>query len=128
MLNILIIENDAQCKRLYRIIFEMLGNIVIDVASNGIDGIESFYKHKESIDVITIDYNMPYKNGIEVLDDLKDEIDNVSIVFITANKSIKDLISNYNIDYFLSKPFEMKEIISIFENIEKTQKIIKQLN
>jgi CheY-like chemotaxis protein len=119
MLNILIIENDKALQKLYRILFKMLGHYIIDVAYNGIEGIKLFRKHKELIDVIILDNSMPYMKGIDFINYLKDETNNIIIIFITGDKNIKKDLSNLEIDYFLPKPFEMKKIITIFENIEK---------
>ena len=73
------------------------------------DGLQALEKYQEtSPDLIISDINMPMCNGIEMLQQLRDQGSDVQIIFLTAYSEFdyaRDALRLYAADYIL-KPFE----------------------
>ena len=68
--------------------------------------------HINDFDLVLLDLIMPNKDGIYVLDKIKEEALNVNIIVITSfntDEMIKR-VSTYNIKYFLLKPFDFNDL------------------
>lgn len=100
-------------------------------AFTGKEAIEKF--EKEQPDLILLDIMMPEINGIDVLKKIR-ETSNIPIILLTAKNEIHDKVTGLNLgaDDYISKPFEIEELIArmnaIFRrtlNINKSQQNLK---
>lgn len=85
---------------------------VLYEAHDGEEGLRMIKNHINDIDLVLLDLIMPNKDGIYLLDKLKEENISSNIIVITsfnADAIIKKL-SSYNIKYFLLKPFDFKDL------------------
>ena len=76
-------------------------------------------------DLIILDIMMPGKNGLEFINDHKNELEN-PIILLTAKGQANERIEGLEIgaDDYLPKPFEPKELVLRIKNIlSKTKKI-----
>lgn len=84
-----------------------------------IDKLKSF-----SPDVLLLDVNLPNKNGIDILREIKEEGLSVQVVMLTSDNSAETAVKAMKMgasDY-LTKPFNMEEVKIVINNlIEKTQ-------
>lgn len=81
------------------------------VASNGQEGLHKFLE--EDIDLIITDLNMPMKNGISMIKDIKKISPYLPIIVTTACTSeVTDEVKDLGIETFVLKPFDIKELIS----------------
>ena len=73
------------------------------------DGLQALEKYQETLpDLIISDINMPLCNGIEMLQQLRNQGSDVQIIFLTAYSEFdyaRDALRLYAADYIL-KPFE----------------------
>ena len=79
---------------------------------------------KETYDVFIVDYQMPYKNGLELLKDIKDVYENKDYVsiFCTSNESVylyKDELISGLFDFFIEKPFEIDNFLETLDHAGK---------
>ena len=99
----------------------------IYVGVDGEDGFEKFKEHKDEIDFVLTDINMPRLNGIEMSKKIL-QIKEVSIVLLTAHNEIgffqKSL--EINADGYILKPFDILQFTSLFKKIIKKIEISKQ--
>lgn len=73
---------------------------------------------KNQPDLLFLDIEMPGKSGLELLNEIKDDIEAVRIVFYTAyNKYLKDAIRVSAFDY-LQKPYLPEELSFIIDRIQ----------
>ncbi|MBN2441586.1 MAG: response regulator [Spirochaetales bacterium] len=77
---------------------------------------------KVRIDLLITDIVMPKKSGIELLIDLRKELENTKIIVITGKVSpeaedFRNLVIDYGVSAILYKPFKKKELL---ETVEKT--------
>ncbi len=99
----------------------------IYVGEDGEDGFEKFKEHKDEIDFVLTDINMPRLNGIEMSKKIL-QLREVSIVLLTAHNEIgffqKSL--EINADGYILKPFDIAQFTSLFKKIIKKIEISKQ--
>lgn len=110
-MKILIVEDDENILAVLKRGFEE-ENYIIDSADNGEDG--EYLALTNSYDVILLDWMMPIKNGIEVLQALRKKNITIPIIMLTAKDDIDDKVMGltYGADDYLSKPFSFKELLA----------------
>ena len=90
------------------------------------DGVEALEKLKESnIDFIVSDVMMPRMNGIELLHNVKGNINysHIPFIILTAKttRESREEGMEYGADIYLEKPFSMRALIYQIENIRRTR-------
>jgi len=82
--------------------------------------------HQLMPDLILVDYNMPYLNGLEILADLKTLLSKPKIVIISmyAEKRELKLFSAVDVDGYLSKTTPSAELITSLKKIVAGDKIM----
>lgn len=65
----------------------------------------------KAIDLMTIDYNMPNRDGIDLAEELKDIYPNARIALLTANvqQTVRDRAAGLQID-FIAKPVQEPKV------------------
>jgi DNA-binding response OmpR family regulator len=83
---------------------------VVEVAHNGIDGLEFLRLGK--FDVIVLDWEMPGMTGIELLRRFRLSGGEAYVIMLTGRSEIEDKESGLNTgaDDYLTKPFEIREL------------------
>lgn len=74
---------------------------------------------KEKIDLVLIDYRLPYKNGLMISDEIKN-VRNVPIILITgADDVIQDVdyIKKFNFNDVICKPYHKSELMQSIESL-----------
>ena len=76
---------------------------IIGEAHNGEEGIEYIRNNKDSFDVLLLDLVMPKKDGMGVLEDLKNEKININVVVGTSFNADETIarVSKYNPKHFV---------------------------
>ena len=105
---------------------------VVLEAYNGLDGIEIIKNRTNEFDIILLDLIMPKKDGLYVLEEMKNNnIDKKVIVETSYNASetIRE-VAEYDVNYFVLKPFDLedleKKIYDVFK--KKNEKSIDFYN
>jgi len=88
-------------------------------ATNGIETLEKFRDNKP--DVILLDINMPYINGLEVTKKIREINETIPIVIITAYTDKELLLEaiELNLTKYIVKPFTKNKLEGMFEVIDK---------
>ena len=81
-------------------------NITVDVAENGLIGVEKFKAH--GYDIILMDIQMPVMDGIEATQKIRESNKEVPILALTASasKTEEDNCLNAGMNGYISKPFK----------------------
>ena len=81
-------------------------------AHDGESGLKIIKENTNEFDLILLDLIMPNKDGLYILKQMKEEKIDKNIIVITSFNSDEMIrrLSNYNIKYFLIKPFDMKTL------------------
>lgn len=83
-------------------------------ASSGEEAIKIINETKESIDLIITDVIMPKMDGVELVNTIRNNLNNnnIKVIFISGytEDKFKDILEKDNITYFLPKPFTLKDL------------------
>jgi CheY-like chemotaxis protein len=116
MVRVLVIDDDAEIRRLLCEILAPAGHLVAD-ASNGADGVEIF--KKEAFDLVLTDLEMPEMSGWEVARSIKHHNPDVTIALITGWGETIDSaqLRASGISTIINKPFRMDQIIHLAREV-----------
>ncbi len=99
-------------------------------AYDGLEGIKLIEEKKDEYDLIILDLIMPKKDGMYVLEEMKNRnIDKKVIVATSYNASdvIRE-VAEYGVSYFILKPFELadleKRVREVLKTVDKSGKQI----
>jgi len=110
-MKILIIEDDTHILSFLRRGFTEDGHLV----ESSVDGAEGEYLAiLNHYDVIVLDWMLPQKSGIEIVESLRNKQIKVPIIMLTAKNEIIDKVSALTMgaDDYLSKPFAYEELLA----------------
>ena len=121
-LNILLVEDNLLNQRIVTFSLKRFNHEVV-IANNGVEAIEQFREKK--FDVILMDIMMPVMDGLEAtvkireLESLNNVEKRTPIIALTANTmdNDRDKCLSYGMDEFMSKPFDIEKLNSIFEDL-----------
>lgn len=111
MTTILIVDDDAELRGIYRQTLERQGYNV----SEAEDGVEAINKINESKpDVLILDMMMPRMAGASVLKLLSENntLESIRRVVVTAYPNYRDTALSFNVDQFLVKPVRPSDIVN----------------
>jgi len=94
-------------------IVELLSvDFTVDSALDGDEGL--FLAMQNIYDVIVLDVMLPYKNGFEIVKDLREEGILTPVLFLTAKDALEDRVEGLNLgaDDYLVKPFQGPELLA----------------
>lgn len=86
-------------------------NLVL-TAVNGKDGLEIILNYQDKYDLIIMDLIMPELDGIALLEEMKKRNIKKHVIILTSYKKEYTVkaVSEYNIDYYMLKPFNMESL------------------
>ena len=89
----------------------------IDISLDGEEG--EYLACINSYDLIILDWMLPSKSGIEILNSLREKSISTSVLMLTAKSEIDDKVLGLNsgADDYLSKPFSFKELTARIDAI-----------
>jgi len=80
---ILLAEDDAEIRKLSREVLTEFGYTVIE-AADGEEAVRNFKEHRELIQLLLLDLNMPRKNGKDAFDEIRTMDSHVRAIFISG--------------------------------------------
>ena len=117
---VLVVEDNKANQMFFKVILNSLGIKDIDIANDGIEGVE---KASDSYDIIFMDENMPNMNGIEATKKIKEKGIKTPIIAVTANALSGDKEKFLNVmDDYLPKPVEKEKLVEILRKYLKGNK------
>lgn len=122
-ITILYVEDDLNSRDEIKEIFEDYFSEVL-VASDGEEALsiykDSMQKNKY-IDVIVSDINMPKKNGIELLEEVRKISDDLPFIFTTAYSDSPNLLNaiKYKVTSYILKPIDIQKLIVEIQKYSK---------
>ena len=100
-------------------------------AYSGEEGFKLIQNKQNEYDAIILDLIMPNKDGIYVLEEMKKKGINKPVIVSTSYNSDAMIrrVSEYGVEYFLLKPYELCDLESrILESLKKDEKETKNIN
>lgn len=127
MAKILVVDDDSAINELIKVNLEINGYEVVQ-AFNGIEGFAKAKQEEPSL--IILDVMMPEVDGYTVAQRIRQcqEIAETPIIMLTALSELKDKVNGFNIgvDDYLTKPFEIDELlVRVRAVLKRTKQIPK---
>lgn len=130
-IRVLMIDDNVNLVEMVKEYFKEHPLISVDmVAYDGLEGIEKIESNLDSYDIIILDLIMPKKDGLYVLEEMKNRKINKKVIVATSYNASEVIrkVSEYGVNYFILKPFELsdleKRIIESGKEAEKGNKNI----
>lgn len=131
-IKLLVIDDNVNLVEMIKEYFSQGKNIEVTFAAyDGEEGIELIQKEKDNYDVIVLDLIMPKKDGMYVLEEMKNRGINKNIIVATsynANEIIRE-VSEFGVNYFILKPFDLNDLEKrVFEIMNKQKSNNKSID
>ena len=125
MFNIMIVEDDANQRKLMSAVLEQYGYNVIQ-AFDGIDALDQL--DKKHIDLIILDIMMPRMDGFELTETIRQSGSNIPILMVTAKQSPVDKRKGFIIgtDDYMTKPVDEEEMVLRVGALLRRSKIVSE--
>lgn len=124
MEKILVVEDDEKIARVIQLELEF-ANYEIEIAHTGKSALELL--EKSQVDLILLDVMIPELNGLEVLRRVRQKDKDIKIIMLTARDAVMDKVSGLDsgANDYMTKPFEIEELLARIRVHLKDKKIIK---
>ena len=119
-MRVLIVEDEVRlAEALAQIMAEQ--KYQVDQVHNGADGLD--YALTAQYDVIVLDVMLPKLDGFTVLRRLRAEGSTTPVLMLTARSELTDRVNGLDsgADYYLTKPFEPKELLACVRMLTRRQ-------
>ena len=85
---------------------------IVDIANDGNQGLEKALSGIYNL--IILDVMLPYKNGFEILKEIRTENIDVKVLMLTAKSELEDKLDGFSkgADDYLTKPFHLEELVA----------------
>lgn len=112
-LKILMVEDDTSVAEMMDMFFKKEGWHA-DVAVDGEQAVEMFKKYADEYNLITLDLNLPKKDGIQVAKEVREISPTIPIIMLTARGSEADQVLGLGVgaDDYVTKPFSPLALIA----------------
>ncbi len=114
-IRILMIDDNVNLIDMVREYFKRLGNInIVLEAHDGMEGIKIIDECKDDYDVIILDLIMPKKDGIYVLEQMRDRGIEKDVIVATSYNAAEVIrkVSEFGVNYYVLKPFDLDDLRS----------------
>lgn len=118
-LRILLADDDKGDRLLFKeIIDEMNGDTVVHTFNNGVELMNYLNNDKNMLpDLLFLDLNMPQKNGVECLKEIRANVkyDNIAIAIYSTSNFDKDIDQTFEegANIYITKPSDFQELKSV---------------
>jgi len=110
---ILAVDDDQDLLQTYQSV--LAKKFEVKIANSGTEALKSL--NTTAINLVILDIRMPKMDGIKVLEQIKQEDQNIEVIMVTASKDLNIAIETMKLgayDYVV-KPFDVKELIALIE-------------
>ncbi|MDT0642826.1 PAS domain S-box protein [Zunongwangia sp. F363] len=123
--NVLIIDDNTNNRIILR---EMLAvnKIKSKECGNGIEALSTIKAKEETFDLAIIDYNMPYMDGIKLIEQIRTEMgygaEELPIILLHSSVNDEEIINKcrkLEVQYNITKPIHLHQLYEIIEEIEQ---------
>jgi DNA-binding response OmpR family regulator len=115
-MRILIVEDEVDIADTLKIYLEKQG-FAVDVRYDGNTGFSALRLNQ--YDCCILDLNLPGKDGIEIINDIRESGNIVPVIMLTARSQIYDKLDGFKhgADDYITKPFHLAEVAARIEAV-----------
>jgi CheY-like chemotaxis protein len=122
-MRILIVEDNASLRQLLASLFTNAGHEVVAMVEDGSEQVEIEIKRTQP-DIICLDYNLPGRDGITILQSIQAIAPQIDVLFMTASdeKDLAERAADAGASGFIRKPFGQVQIMRELAVVCETRK------
>ncbi len=132
MLKVLVVDDDQALRLSVRSALESTKKFLVDEAFDGVNALEKIKcapANSRAFDIVILDVDMPRKNGLQALKEIKEIDPGIIVLVLTAHASVEVAVQAvrdgaYN---FLSKPLSSEELINLIDKAINAHTLISNL-
>lgn len=123
-MRILIVEDNASLRQLLASLFANAGHEVVAMVEDGSEQVEIEIKRTQP-DIICLDYNLPGRDGITILQSIQAIAPQIDVLFMTASdeKDLAERAADAGASGFIRKPFGQVQIMRELAVVCETRKL-----
>ncbi|MGE3727230.1 MAG: response regulator [Candidatus Sericytochromatia bacterium] len=114
-MTVMIIDDAVTVRMMSKTFLQELGFEQIRLAENGVEALE-LLEGIESLDLVLVDWNMPYMNGVDFIQNLRSKagFQDTKILMITTETGMDKVIQalNAGANEYMMKPFSKEMLIN----------------
>ena len=130
-IKVLMVDDNVNLVGMVKEYFKNHDVISIDYTANdGLEGMKVIEENKDEIDAVILDLIMPNKDGMYVLEMMKSRKITLPVIVATsynASDVIRE-VSEYGVNYFILKPFELSDLEKRIYGITKKENNNKNID
>ncbi|MEH2253390.1 response regulator [Nostoc sp.] len=127
-IQVLLVEDNPGDAQLTRIALEESKiSIHLNVVEDGVEAMAFLRKQEKYVkaahpDIVLLDFNLPRKDGREVLAEIKgdENLKRIPVVVLTTSQAQEDILKAYNLsaNCYITKPVDFDQFVKIVQSIE----------
>ncbi|AXS80334.1 response regulator [Dechloromonas sp. HYN0024] len=120
-MRVLIVDDNASMRNLLNVLLSSQGYEVVGLLEEGKGVMDAV--RKLSPDIVCLDYQLPGRNGLDILREINSTYPDIDVLFITASEEadIKAKAADAGSAGFLQKPFGQKQVIDELQQVCATR-------
>lgn len=125
MSRILIVDDSKIMRKSLAAILTEAGHTIVAEAGNGLQACKEFEKHRP--DLVTMDIDMPYVNGLEALKVIMGKHPKANIVMVSSESSSRLIceVMSIGAKAFIIKPFYISELLDTVNNLLHFERVLE---
>ena len=125
MLNILLVDDDKNIRKLYKAVLESDGYNVL-TAQNGEEALDIM--DRECVDLVVLDIMMPKMDGYEFTRTLREVNNNLPILMVSAKQMPEDKKHGFLVgtDDYITKPVDEEEMLLRIKALPRRARIVSE--
>ncbi len=125
MLNILVVEDDKNTRKLITTILKNYGYSTLE-ATNGVEALDVL--DHNYIDLMVLDVMMPKMDGYELAQTLRENGSQMPMLMLSAKSAVNDIKQGFvvGIDDYMTKPFDFEELLLRIKALLRRSKIVAE--
>jgi PAS domain S-box-containing protein len=114
---ILVVDDEEAILAIARAALENYGYEVL-TANSGVEAVNLFDKHRETINLLISDLEMPLMNGKETVEAIRKLRPDLKVIIISGSeKQIQELMPQIKMDVFVPKPFTNESLLEAVHSV-----------
>ena len=116
---IFIVDDERTVVETLREILVMNGFDILGWAYNGEEAVRKYASFVPPPDIVIMDYRLPAKNGVEVMDEILKLDPSARVLFVSADMNARSSALARGAVGFILKPFRMREFLTTVQTLAR---------
>jgi len=125
---LLVEDNPADVRLTIEVFKDARVHSHLSVVEDGVEALaflrhEKKYAHVPRPDIVLLDLNLPKKDGLQVLAEIKEDenLKRIPVIILTTSQAEEDIIrtSDLHANCFITKPVALEEFIKVVESLKE---------